>query len=84
MTEQKSEERSAKKVQKIDNGINSQTRVFEIGAAGWSKILADTNARKSLTPKEIGILQIAAQIPGKIPTERQCGVLIDIWQRVSE
>lgn len=84
LTEQKSEERSAKKVQKIDNGINSQTRVFEIGAAGWSKILADTNARKSLTPKEIGILQIAAQIPGKIPTERQCGVLIDIWQRVSE
>lgn len=81
LSDQKSEEKTAKKTQKIDNGINSQTRVFEIGAPGWAKILADTSIRKSLTPKEIGVLEIAERIPSKIPTERQCGVLMDVWAK---
>lgn len=81
LSDQKSEEKTAKKTQKIDNGINSQTRVFEIGAPSWAKILADRSIRKSLSSKEIGVLEVAERIPSKIPTERQCGVLMDIWAK---
>ena len=34
-----------------------------------------------LTPKEVGILNVALQIPNKIPTEKQCLVLVDVIQK---
>jgi hypothetical protein len=34
-------------------------------------------AKRLLTPKEQGILNIAVQMPAKIPTEKQCAVLLD-------
>ncbi len=37
--------------------------------------------KRLLTPKEVGIMQIAAQIPNKIPTDSQSGVLLEIMRR---
>jgi hypothetical protein len=71
------EKRSARITQKLDNGIEAQTKVLTIPAAKW-KVVHDTLASKHLlTPKEIGVLKIAMQMPSKIPTDRQCLVLID-------
>ena len=38
-------------------------------------------AKRLLTPKEIGILNIAMQMPMKIPTEKQCVVLLDTIEK---
>jgi hypothetical protein len=81
LNEQKSEEKSAKRTQKIDDGINAQTRILEIGAATWANILTQGTKRRMLTPKEIGILKIAEKLPIKIPTERQCIVLLEIFEK---
>ena len=39
------------------------------------------NARRLLTPKEIGILEVAAQMPKKLPIESQSRILLEILKR---
>jgi hypothetical protein len=76
-----SEKRAARNTQKVDNGIEAQTKVFATPASKW-KVIHDTLAAKRLlTPKEIGVLKIAMQMPKKIPTDRQCAILLDTIER---
>ena len=37
--------------------------------------------KELLTPKEVGVLRIAMQIPAKLPTEKQCAILLDVLGR---
>lgn len=78
------EAKTARQTQKIDNGIEAQKRVFETPAAYWSKILREAGLRKILTPKDIGILKIAEQIPAKVPTERQSALLVQLLDRAQQ
>jgi hypothetical protein len=75
------EKRSARSTQKLDNGIEAQTKVFSIPAAKWNEIHDILAAKRLLTPKEIGVLKIAMQMPMKIPTDRQCAVLLDTIEK---
>lgn len=78
------EAKNARQTQKIDNGIEVQRQVFEVPPAQWSTILREGSSRRLLTPKEMGILQIAAQMPTKIPTERQSAILIEILGKAQQ
>lgn len=78
------EAKTARQTQKIDNGIEVQRQVFEVPPAQWSAILREGSSRRLLTPKEVGILQIAAQMPAKIPTERQSVILIEILNKAHQ
>lgn len=71
------EKRSARNTQKLDNGIEAQTRILAIPAPKWTVVHDTLAAKRLLTPKEIGVLKIAMQMPAKIPTEKQCAVLLD-------
>lgn len=62
----KAELRYATKTQKIQNGIEVQTAVFKISGEKWAEILAKGQAMVLFSMKEIGILQIASQMPEKI------------------
>lgn len=42
------------------------------------------NGKRLLSPKEIGILQIAGQVPNKIPTEKQSAILLDILAKARQ
>lgn len=75
------EKRTARNTQKLDNGIEAQTKVLAIPAAQWNVIHDVLAARRLLTPKEIGVLKIAMQMPMKIPTDRQCAILLDIIEK---
>lgn len=77
------EAKSAAKVQKIDNGIEAQKKVMGIPAKKWRQILVDGNKKNIFSPMEIGILQIASQIPAKIPSEKQSIILIDILAKTT-
>lgn len=79
--EHKAESTAAKKVQKIDDGIQAQKLVVSISGDKWSHILREAEKRNILTPKEVGILKIAEQLPNKIPTEKQCAVLVDVMEK---
>jgi hypothetical protein len=78
------EAKTARQTQKIDNGIEAQKRVFDTPASHWSKILREAGLRKLLTPKDIGILKIAEQIPAKVPTERQSALLVQLLDRAQQ
>ena len=75
------EAKSAKKTQKIDNGIDAQRKVISIPVAEWKKLEQLLTAKRLLTPKEQGILSIAVQMPSKIPTEKQCAVLLETIEK---
>jgi len=78
------EVKTARQTRKIDNGIEVQRQVFEVPSAQRSLILREGASRRLLTPKEIGILQIAEQMPAKIPTERQSAILVEIFGKAQQ
>lgn len=79
--QQQHEVKSAKQNQKIDDGIDAQKQVFGVPPEKWKVIRIEGAKRLGLTPKEVGILQIAEQIPAKIPSEKQSKILSDILLR---
>ncbi|MBB3139258.1 AIPR family protein [Halomonas organivorans] len=79
--EQAAEVRTARQTQRIDNGIEAQRQVLAVPAEKWSRLHGRLIEKALLTPKEIGILKIAMQIPEKIPTEKQCTVLLGILEK---
>lgn len=74
--------KSAKKTQKIDNGIDAQKRVFEIPAQKWAQIRDFGQTKRLFSPKETGVVNLACQIPSKIPSEKQCQVLLEVLDKV--
>lgn len=78
------QEKTARQNQKIEDGIGLQTQVIQIPAAQWSHILRKGALEGLFTPKEVDILKIAMQIPGKIPTEKQSAVLMEILARAKD
>jgi len=82
--EQIDKEKSAKTVQKIDNGIQAQQLILEKGASYWQQILEWGRENNLLSPKEQGIIAVATQIPNKIPSEKQSIASIEIQGRMIE
>jgi hypothetical protein len=81
LDEQTTEVRSAKQIQKIDNGIEAQRHVLAVPARDWARLHQALLEKELLTPKELGVLKIAMQIPAKLPTEKQCAILLDVLGR---
>lgn len=81
LADQAAETRSARQTQKIDDGIEAQGRVLAVPAGEWARLRRALLERGLLTPKEAGILGVAMQIPAKLPTEKQCTVLLEVLGR---
>ncbi|MBN6741070.1 AIPR family protein [Acidithiobacillus sp. MC6.1] len=73
--------RTAKQTQRIDNGIEAQRKVLAVPAAEWTRIHQVLLEKQMLTPKEVGVLTVAMQIPSLLPTEKQSVVLLDILDK---
>lgn len=76
--EMKEKKKTASKIQKIDDGIAAQKKVFEIGGDGWQQILNWADGQGLVGGKDLDMLKIAAQIPNKIPTEKQSIHLVNM------
>jgi hypothetical protein len=72
--------KDAKQVQRIDNDIAAQTYVMEKGAIYWNGVKSWNDANNVLTPKELGILRVAAN-KGSIPTSKQSLALLSIERK---
>ncbi|MFP7754563.1 AIPR family protein [Thermodesulfobacteriota bacterium B35] len=82
--ERKQKDSDAIKTQKIDNGIQAQKHVIELGGSYWLKISEWSTLNRVFSQTEYGILQVACQIPVTIPTEKQALKLIKIEQKAIE
>lgn len=81
--EVKKSERTAVKEQKVLNGIEAQTAVYEAGPDFWQELFEWGNTRRLLTPAERGVLQVAAEMPSKIPTEKQSEVALQALRKLN-
>jgi hypothetical protein len=65
----------------VDNGIKGQTYVVEKGAGYWQQLRQWVAAIEFLSPKEISILQIACEMPNKLPSHKQSKILLEIEKK---
>jgi hypothetical protein len=79
------DKKSAKKQQKIDNGIEAQKKVFDIAKENhWTEIKKFGIDNDELTMKDKSLLELAIAIPNKIPSEKQCIEIMKIVYRLEE
>jgi hypothetical protein len=76
------DDKDAKKVQKIDDGINAQKKVLNLGPENWKELSVWGFSKKLLNEKDMGILQVAVGIPDKIPSEKQSMHLIKLLAKM--
>lgn len=68
--------------QKLLGSVESQIRVVQLGAEFWRGARDWGLGKKLLSPKEMGVLEVAAKIPAKMPTEAQCEVLMGMLAKL--
>ncbi|WP_262269585.1 AIPR family protein [Microvirga yunnanensis] len=71
VAEQKIVVSDAKKIQKMDNGIEAQKKVLELGAAFWSGAAGYARKKRLLGPADNSLLALASKVPMRIPDEKQ-------------
>jgi hypothetical protein len=82
--EKKEEEKFAVKEQKMLNGIEAQAAVVQAGGAFWKEVKGWGDNKKLLSIKEASILSVAASIPAKLPSEKQCIAAIETLLKLNE
>jgi len=80
--EQKDAKRAAVKEQKVLNGIEAQAAVLHAGAGLWRDAREWGAGRRLLSPTELGVLDVAAAIPDKVPSEKQSMVAIQALKKL--
>jgi len=74
--------RASIKDQKLLNGIEAQSVVVSAGGKLWEQLSEWGQSRRLLSPTEVGILRVAASVPMKIPSEKQCLKAIEAWRKL--
>lgn len=75
-------QRMSKKGQRVDDGIENQRLVLDLGPIYWTTVRKWAREQSVSSPDEDGILAVAASIPRKIPSEKQSWRLIQIKERL--
>lgn len=80
--EQSDAKKAAVKEQRMLNGIEAQAAVLEGGSEFWREVREWGVSRKILSPIEVGVLNVAAEVPGKIPSEKQSLIAVQTLSRL--
>ena len=82
--EEKAAQRSAKKDQKETNGINAQVEVVNYSSDIWKALSKFAAMKHLVSSADVTALNIACQIPSKIPTAAQSKRLLALMERAIE
>ena len=80
--EQRDSARKARSEQRELNGIEAQIAVVKAGGPFWANTLAWGRDRDLLTPAETGILEVAASVPRRTPTDKQSSKAMQVLTRL--
>ena len=80
--QQASREKAAEKDQQVLNGIEAQTIVVTAGGQAWKAAREWGLAHGLLSPTDEGILAVCAQIPQRLPTDRQSIRAVQVLRRL--
>ena len=80
----KQEEIDSKKERKLENQVNADVEVINLGQDYWQKVYNWGIEQKILTPFENDLLKIAStfMITGRIPSSKQCNSILVIRDRL--
>jgi len=79
------EKKQAKKIQRIDNGVEAQKLVFEIAEKNkWCEIRQFGIENEIFSPLEIDLIDLACSIPNKIPSEKQALIIVNALHNLEE
>lgn len=80
----KQDELESKKDRKLENEINADVEVINLGQDYWEKVYKWGIEQKILTPFESDLLKIASSFmnTGKIPSSKQCNSILTIKNRL--
>ena len=76
--EQQDAAREARRDQRQLNGIEAQIAVVNAGSEFWGDALRWGRSRQILTPAECGVLEVAARMPQRTPTEKQSTKAVEV------
>lgn len=76
--------KAAKKQQRMLNGIEAQKAVVEAGAAFWRDVKKWAVAKRQLGQRDLEIMDVACRMPQKLPSEKQCIVIIGAYNRLRD
>lgn len=82
--EEKAEQRFAKKAQKETNDINAQVKAVNYSAETWKALSVFAVMKHMVTSADVTALNIACQIPLKIPTAAQSKRLLVLMDKAVE
>lgn len=81
------ESNQAKKEQKIDNGIDIEIQVYNLGSSYWKRLIKEGTEKHLLNPKEIDFLILGAQLDStnpKIPTTAQAKKIMEVRDKLDD
>lgn len=87
INELKDEKRLAAKDQKESNDLDVETKIYELGAPYWRRLLQEGQERGILGPIDIGLLKVICSIDTarpQIPSPKQMKAIWRIRQRLGE
>lgn len=73
--------REGSRTQVIQDSIHAQTYVVKKGAAHWEQLREWNRSNRKLSPKEMGVLNVACSIPRKVPSDKQAVILVNAEER---
>ena len=82
--EEQTTKKDAQATQSVMTGIQIQTLVVELGPAYWRALQSWARERQLLSPTDDSFVTVAAGMPRKLPTEKQCARLVEIKTRLEE
>lgn len=82
--DQKAAQRAANKDQNVFNGINAQSEVVGYPAEMWQRLENFTIKRRMVTATDVTALNVASQLPSKLPNSYQCKCLLKLLQKAME
>ncbi|MCP2031013.1 hypothetical protein L1277_001104 [Okibacterium sp. HSC-33S16] len=75
-------QRESKKEQRVDNGIQAQIDVMNLGPRYWVNLRHFGRTTRSITPKEASVLNFGTGESGRPPSEAQAKLLMQLSERL--
>jgi hypothetical protein len=80
--DQDENETDGERDQRLLNGIEAQTIVVKAGGPFWRSVKEWGVQRRLLSPREAGVLDVAASFPGRMPSEKQSVIVIETLKKM--
>jgi DNA invertase Pin-like site-specific DNA recombinase len=74
--------REARSDKAVLTSVEAELEVHRLGAAFWAEARNWARERGLLSPRENGVLETCAAIPGKMPSDKQCAIAMSALRKL--